>query len=318
MNSIFSQISFSSKLNTSQSQLLRLVEGTLQQIIQLPRLFSNKELVEENRILRKQVVQLEQDLQQKMVRLQTMEKQYIQYQKQQEQIQIGLHEIKSPLTAIIGFAGLLLENHSQKEKSKQKESCNLELIHRIHQAGKRQLEILQSLLRGTQEQEVNYQMIPLEKMLNEISTNTQILSKQKNLHFETWIHPSAPQKLYTDEKKLHCILNNLLANALKYTDEGGIKLEVIGIENEISFIISDTGKGITYDEQQKILQFLQKGANTSQANEYGIGLMIAVQMTNLLQGSLEVSSDGMNKGSTFTLNLTANSLENPSKDVLYA
>jgi CheY-like chemotaxis protein len=117
--------------------------------------------------------------------------------------------------------------------------------------------------------------------------------------------PAAVGMFYTDRTKLKQSLLNLLSNAGKFTHEGRVKLEVRPALSEISFIVSDTGIGMTEEQQGRLFQaFSQADASTTrQYGGTGLGLAISRHFCEMLGGSIAVES-APGRGSTFTITLS--------------
>src|SRR5439155_18687953 len=116
--------------------------------------------------------------------------------------------------------------------------------------------------------------------------------------------PGGFGRLYTDRTKLKQSLLNLLSNAGKLTHEGRVKLEVRPAGSEISFIVSDTGIGMTEEQQSRLFQAFSQ-AETSTSRQYGgtgLGLAITKHFCEMLGGRITVEST-LGHGSTFTITL---------------
>jgi len=122
------------------------------------------------------------------------------------------------------------------------------------------------------------------------------------------LYPPALGTLYTDRIKLKQSLLNLLSNAGKFTRDGRVGLEVSPAAGEISFIVSDTGIGMTEEQQGRLFQaFSQADASTTrQYGGTGLGLAITKYFCEMLGGTIAVESD-RGKGSTFTITLPSRS-----------
>jgi signal transduction histidine kinase len=128
---------------------------------------------------------------------------------------------------------------------------------------------------------------------------------QKNLSFRAEFAPGAPTSITTDGLRVQQILRNLLANALKFTEEGSVSLRVSAAPGErVSFLVSDNGIGIAANQQQIIFEAFRQ-ANGTTNRKYGgagLGLTISRELAGRLGGDIAVESTP-GKGSTFTLTI---------------
>ena len=117
------------------------------------------------------------------------------------------------------------------------------------------------------------------------------------------IDPALPTGLRTDAARLKQVLKNLLANAFKFTVNGGVSLRIApDVPGRVAFAVSDTGIGIPPEKQQLIFEAFQQ-ADGSTSRKYGgtgLGLSISRELTRLLGGELRLASRP-GEGSTFTL-----------------
>ncbi|MGQ9644859.1 MAG: PAS domain S-box protein, partial [Ignavibacterium sp.] len=153
------------------------------------------------------------------------------------------HELRTPLVGILGFAELLRDNISEKEHS--------EMASRIHKSGKRLLETLNSILDLSRIEanklELKLDNINVCRVVRENLMQFEALASTKNLYLKDDLVDDEIIS-YLDEKILHQILNNLINNAIKYTQKGGITIEVrkgvIDNSENVFIKIKDTGIGI--------------------------------------------------------------------------
>ena len=115
---------------------------------------------------------------------------------------------------------------------------------------------------------------------------------------------SSPQTYYrADAFRIRQILNNLVSNAIKYTDKGSVTIQAaISPQHLLTFSVRDTGKGMTTEERQKVFQAFTRLKSAQGIEGTGLGLNITQELVNLLQGTLRLESV-KDKGSTFTVTI---------------
>ena len=215
------------------------------------------------------------------------------------------HEIRTPMNGVLGFIDLLQRtNLSSEQKDYVKEAQNaseilLYLINDILdfskiEAGKLTIENTNFKIRTAVEDTVSI-LVP------------KALEKHVELH--TMIKANVPEEVIGDPARLRQILNNLISNAIKFTEKGEININVDCIEknNEKILLIievQDTGIGISEQSIEKLFKpFMQADASTTRKyGGTGLGLAISRELVKLMQGELTVKSE-IGKGSTFTISL---------------
>jgi signal transduction histidine kinase/CheY-like chemotaxis protein len=215
------------------------------------------------------------------------------------------HEIRTPMNAIVGLVELCLNSElsfKQREYLKRVESSAHSLMTLIGdildfskmEAGKMQMETIPFLL---------------EEMLEHVFSTMLQLSANKGIQLiRPWTGPDY-HAVIGDPQRLRQILINLIGNAIKFTEHGEIKVSLSEISRDahwvrLQFAISDTGIGITAEQQTKLFQAFSQGDNSVTRNYggTGLGLIISKQLIEQMGGSIEVSSKpGI--GSTFTFNV---------------
>ncbi|MBF0350959.1 MAG: HAMP domain-containing histidine kinase [SAR324 cluster bacterium] len=261
-------------------------------------IFSDVSPTAENMALRQELVALQQELKNKNSAYSMLEEEYLKAQQRKQTFQIAMHEVKTPLTSIIGFSELLLKNVKESDKSQ------MEILQRILAAGNRQLEVLDRMLNQVSVANLKYETIPLRQVIDEVRGNIQILAQKKGLELAVDVAGNVPEAIQTDRFKLNSILTNLLGNAVKYTDEGVIRLHVfLSEKNRLMFQIVDTGRGISLKDQQFIFSFFERGSNIRKEEGLGIGLALCHELVHMLNGEITVQSAGEGQGSTFTLQI---------------
>lgn len=208
------------------------------------------------------------------------------------------HEVRTPMNGIVGFAEMLNEPGLKDDK---REYYTNIIINSSYQLKRIIDDILEISILETKQVSV---------ILDEINLNTLILNvfsvyddRAKSNKTPLYIHKGLSNRdciIMTDEVKLLKVLNNLLENAINYTQEGNIELGYDLVDNEIQFYVKDTGIGINKNKQEIIFdRFSQEDKGLSSSfSGLGLGLSIAKQNTELLGGKIWVESI-KGKGSTF-------------------
>lgn len=227
------------------------------------------------------------------------------------------HEIRTPMNSILGFAELLDEKIEDKKLKS--------FIKTIRSSGESLLMLINDILDLSKIESGKFEIItkatPIKKLLEESIATFTLQAEQKGLNLELSIDSKIPEVIFIDAFRLKEILTNLIGNALKFTDEGFIKVivEVHRVHKHLSKIdivisVQDSGIGIPKEAQSKIFNMFEQQENQD-ARKYGgtgLGLAISKKLATLMGGSLEVQSD-VGKGSVFILklnNLDIASLQN--------
>jgi signal transduction histidine kinase len=208
------------------------------------------------------------------------------------------HELRTPLGAILGYIELMQQGvfgpiSPQQETAIQRTVDSTYYLNSL----------IQDLLDGAQierdQLKIVYAPFQARKMLEEICLPLEVLAKAKQLQFTTYVDPRLPQVLMSDQKRIRQILSNLANNAIKFTEEGEVKVSLQLLNTDYwSIQVSDTGPGISQESQDTIFQpFWQVGgANTTPG--YGLGLAIVKQLATLLEGEITLDSI-VGRGSNF-------------------
>ncbi|HEX7419033.1 MAG TPA: HAMP domain-containing protein [Thermoanaerobaculia bacterium] len=227
------------------------------------------------------------------------------------------HELRTPLNSLLILAKLLSDNPDTNLTSKQ-----VEFAKTIHSSGVDLLTLINDIL-DLSKIESGMMTVSLSdfsfKELNDLMERTfRQVANDKSLAFDVQIAPNLPPSIHTDPQRLQQVLKNLLGNAFKFTENGGVTLrmetvaggwtpghELLDTANGvIAFSVQDTGIGIP-DEKQRIVFEAFQQADASTTRKYGgtgLGLSISREIARLLGGEIKVSSTH-GTGSTFTLYL---------------
>ncbi|MGD1808225.1 ATP-binding protein [Dapis sp. BLCC M126] len=220
------------------------------------------------------------------------------------------HELRTPLNAIIGFTQLMSLDSSITTK-------NQEFIEIINQAGEHLLQLINSILEiakieagKTTLKIASFDLFALVKSIEQMFS---LKASEKNLYLQCQWDINVPQSIQTDEEKLRQVLINLLGNAIKFTNKGGITLSISKIQekNNLQFEVNDTGYGIAPEEIDKLFQPFEQTETGRQSKQgSGLGLAISHKFVQLMGGNISVSST-VGLGTKFTFDIEIEETELP-------
>jgi two-component system, NtrC family, sensor kinase len=215
------------------------------------------------------------------------------------------HELRTPLNSIIGFSEVLQERLFGDLNEKQ-----AEYIEDILSSGRHLLSLINEILDLSKVEAGRMELDPSTFDLPSAIDNARIFVREKAMKHGITLDVDIDKQLgdFTgDERKIKQILLNLLSNAVKFTPEGGrIGIHAIPIDGAVEVSVSDTGIGISPEDQARIFEeFRQVGGDYAHKSEgTGLGLTLAKKFVELHDGKIWVESE-VGKGSTFTFRLPA-------------
>jgi CheY-like chemotaxis protein len=218
------------------------------------------------------------------------------------------HELRTPLNAIIGLTEMLVSNAARFGTEKAQEP-----LRRVHRAGKHLLELINQVLDLSKIEagklELNPETVNVPPLIDEVAGTARPLAEQNGDRLVVEC-PSDIAPLYADALRLRQILLNLLSNACKFTKNGDVSLRAVPVladgRNWLDFAVSDSGIGMTPEQQDKLFQEFTQG-DQSTARRYGgtgLGLAITRRLCRMMDGDVTVTSE-IGKGSTFVVRLPA-------------
>lgn len=273
---------------------------------------SNEQLEERNRLAEQKSKELEQ------IRVELEE--YTEQLEQSSQYKSNFlanmsHELRTPLNSMLILSQLLSENANLSDEEKQ-------YAHVIHSAGNDLLNLINDILDLSKVEAGKIDIVPEEMSVADLPVTMQYqfgqVAEQKGIAFHVKADPDAPAIFWTDERRLHQILRNLLSNAFKFTESGSVTLS-IGIADAqraakllpvrrngaiLAISVADTGIGIPENKRETIFEAFQQADGTT-SRKYGgtgLGLSICREFAKLLGGMIELESEE-GKGSVFTVYL---------------
>jgi signal transduction histidine kinase/CheY-like chemotaxis protein len=217
------------------------------------------------------------------------------------------HEIRTPMNAILGITEIQLENEALSPDTK-------EALGQVYNSGYLLLSIINDILDLSKIEANKLELTPVNYDVASLINDTVHLNvmryDSKPIEFKLFVDEKIPSTLYGDELRIKQVLNNLLSNAFKYTNEGEISLTASGEFKEqrdqmtLVFRISDTGQGMTREQLDKLFdeytRFNMEANRTTEGT--GLGMSITRHLLRLMNGEISVESEP-GKGSTFTVRL---------------
>jgi PAS domain S-box-containing protein len=245
------------------------------------------------------------------------------------------HELRTPLNAILGFSQILVKETNLTPKQ-------AAYVETMLKSGNHLLDMINEVLDISRieagRMPVNYDNFSLKQLFKDIENIFRLDIQQKGLELHTFYEVGLPDYCFTDAGKLRQVLINLIGNALKFTENGYIRLHVSSESiqmhpklqwNELvqaaehshstgsrrlalKVVVEDTGRGIPSNKLQQIFEpFQQANAEKNYNEGTGLGLAISSRLLKLLGGSVDVKSD-VNKGSIFECLIPVLIVETPS------
>jgi predicted ATPase/signal transduction histidine kinase/CheY-like chemotaxis protein/tRNA A-37 threonylcarbamoyl transferase component Bud32 len=223
------------------------------------------------------------------------------------------HELRSPLNAIIGFSQLM--HRSQALPKKYQENLGI-----INRSGEHLLTLINQVLDlskieagRTTLNENNFDLYPL---LDDVEDMLSFKAEDKGLQLLVERSDDVPRYLHADGVKLRQVLINLINNAIKFTEEGGVFIRVAARQEKtanskvsISFEVEDTGPGIAPEELDQLFEaFVQTSTGKKSQEGTGLGLPISRKFVELMGGEMTVTSE-VGRGTIFKFNIVATAVE---------
>ena len=227
------------------------------------------------------------------------------------------HEIRTPMTAILGFAELLQEIHGNRvEGANEAEDETRRHIQMIRTCGAQLLNLINDILDISKihrrSMRMNHGTVSLVQLFAEVVDVMRPAADEKSLALGVHFLTPIPDHIRTDRSALTRILMNLVSNAIKFTEKGGIRIEVrfqgTG-ESKLDIKVIDSGIGISSENLNRLfMPFFQANTTPSRITGSGLGLTISKELARLLGGDMEVHSH-VGEGSIFHFWLPCSSEE---------
>ncbi len=208
------------------------------------------------------------------------------------------HELRTPLNSIIGFTGTMLQGLAGATNEEQTKQLTI-----VKTAGQHLLELISDVLDISKIEagdiSIRFEDVDLPRLFARIESKYAADAANRGLDFSVTIEPGI-DKIESNGRRFEQVVDNLITNALKFTEQGAIKVSCFGQGNNVRVEVSDTGVGISPDDCERIFEeFVQIENRTSKLNKgTGLGLAICRRLVTALGGNIGVESR-QNEGSTF-------------------
>ena len=212
------------------------------------------------------------------------------------------HELKTPISSISGYIETLLEGAIKDE------NVNIDFLKRALENVKRLEELVTDLVEisriETGELQMNYDYFNIYTLLNDIYKDAKQRNSNKNIKIQIEV-PDKKLFIYGDEGRLEQVIDNLIANSMRYTDQGHIRIKVLRRDNELVFSIIDTGIGISRKSIDRIFERFYRADKARDRRKGGTGLGLAISKHIIEAHGSNIYVDSLEgKGSTFSFGIT--------------
>ncbi len=211
------------------------------------------------------------------------------------------HELRTPLTAIHGYAELVQNNETEKTSG---------YADNILQAAKRMTAMLNSLLDffrlDSGKEQANVRPFRLGSIAELLQTEFAQQAEAKDLKLTI----ECPEGIILngDKERVIQICDNLLGNAVKFTNAGGVSLVISYDGNMLTIVVADTGTGMSEEEKHRVFGAFERLSNAATQDGFGLGLSIVKQIVGMLRGTIQLNSE-KGKGSRFIVMLPMNTAD---------
>nr|HID12667.1 HAMP domain-containing histidine kinase [Anaerolineae bacterium] len=212
------------------------------------------------------------------------------------------HELREPLTNIIGFSRLILKGLDGPISDQQRQDLQI-----VHANSQHLLGLINDLLDISQIEaglmELQLQELDLAGVIKSVMATTSALVRDKDIELRQEIAPGLPT-VQADAARIRQVLLRLLTNAARSTEQGYIAVRAWSNGREVWVSVSDTGAGITPEEQAHVFECFERGnlGNIARPGGDGLGLALSKEFVEMHGGRIWVESE-VGKGSTFTFSL---------------
>ena len=215
------------------------------------------------------------------------------------------HEFRTPLTSVIGYSDQLREIGGKDPQAEHH-------LQAIGRGARYLLNLVENLLDQARieidQLTLNPNGCDLHEMSDEIEQLLRPVARQKQLSLAWWFDAEIPPRLWLDSTRLKQIMINLVGNAIKFTQQGGVSVEFGWNDGRLQVRVSDTGPGIAEKDLAAIFEPYRQAADGERAKGAGLGLSISQTLVRAMGGEISVRSE-TGKGSHFEFSIRANAVK---------
>lgn len=222
-----------------------------------------------------------------------------------EFISLASHQLRSPLTVIKGYASTLTDGIVGEMNEKQQE-----VVRHIYVAAQGLASVVEDFLNVSKIEQggfkYNFEALDITKIVEDLVADMKLVAEDKHLMFSSSFTTSGACIVNADPVKLRQVFINIIDNSIKYTKEGSITVSLTKDEHAhlVTFTVTDSGVGLHDETKKKLFTKFGRGEEGSlNSSGSGLGLYLAHEITKAHQGSISAQSEGVGKGSTFSVSL---------------
>lgn len=220
-----------------------------------------------------------------------------------EFLSIASHQLRAPLTVIKGYISMILEGDYGNVQEEVKEP-----LKNVFQSNERLINLVNEFLNLSRLEsgriDITFGPVALDELVKDIVKELKVNADAKKLSIELEI-PKVLPEIIADTQKIRQVILNIVDNAIKYTDKGGIKIRIEkdGLKEKV--YVSDTGIGMTEKDINSVFEIFTRARAgvQSQKEGSGVGLYVAKKFVEMHNGDIKIESEGTGKGTTFTVEL---------------
>ncbi len=221
-----------------------------------------------------------------------------------EFLSLASHQLRSPLTAIRGYASILSEGGFAGASDSAKE-----MVSRIFESSTNMTKMVEDFLNVSKIEQGGMQYVKenfdFADMVSAVSKDFTVVVEGKGLTL-SYTQDNLIHTVFGDKEKLRQVVINFIDNSIKYTEKGSIEVSTTSKNGKVIFAVKDTGRGVSPKEKEELFQKFSRGSGGKvNSGGSGLGLYLAKEIVLAHGGNIGIDSPGEGKGSTFYVELPA-------------